>query len=1037
MTEYELCEKPIIEALESIGWRYVPGRELPRESYEEPLLVERLKDAILRMAESEGLELEEDDVQRAILRLKNPGATAQGVREILNYLKNGAIPLDLGKKGLRYIPIIDYDDFGSNEFTVSNQVEFRGPGGRIKADIVLFVNGIPLVIIECKDPASEKVSWYDAYLDIKGYERRVEEPFKYIQFGVAADALEDDRVRVFPIVSWMDDVSTSVWRDEEGNAGIKGLRRLLEPGTLLDIVKNFVFVTQRRGEDVRILPRYMQYYATNRIYRRAIERMEGKSGKSRGLIWHWQGSGKTYTMIFSAYKLYMDRRMEKPTIFFIVDRRELQDQIGKVLGSMDLGSIAFEKIGTIRDFRNVLRHDGGRGKRGLFILLIQKFRPDEEEGIDEEELRKAIEGQELGVSERKNIVLFIDEGHRTQYGVLASEMRRIFRNAFMFAFTGTPISKVHKDTYREFSYPEEGENYLHRYFIDDSIEDGYTVPIVYTFLKESMDFDKNVFEGGVEKIFGEEDDETKEEVHRRFKTINELLSKPEMIEKKARNIIDSFMARENRELKGMVVAANRKACVLYKRAIDRYLEEKYPEEYSEDFASIVMTFAPKEKEREVEEYSDEMRRKYPSLSTEAINRSITDRFREERNPQLLIVTDMLLTGFDAPLLQILYLDKVMNGHTLLQAIARTNRPHEKKGYGLVVDYVGLFKRFTDALEDYYEIEGKASSVATNISDLELELEMALEEIEELLGDSFNPELINSGDRAAMNRAISAIMEIREGRNNEEDFIRIYRKIMKIYELLGPSEIKVERQVKKRVDALRKIYAIYRKRFGKEIDPKKIDEYIRELRDTLYESVKIENVGGEFFGVRMDEEFLKELRSELDKDEGVILDMASVLNRYVLKLSEKPWSEIVYGDIIKSVENAVERWRRRITDPESTFDEFLRIIMELGEMEEEREKLSVTEREYPIFLFLKNTFGDEELEDYVRFIKKVMEELESADLLFTGWYEKAETKRRMSEILRQELVHFLVVERRMEYGEIRDVLERVVDEIINILETARA
>lgn len=289
----------------------------------------------------------------------------------------------------------------------------------------------------------------------------------------------------------------------------------------------------------------------------------------------------------------------------------------------------------------------------------------------------------------------------------------------------------------------------------------------------------------------------------------------------------------------------------------------------------------------------------------------------------------------------------------------------------------------------------------------------------------------------MNRAISAIMEIREGRNNEEDFIRIYRKIMKIYELLGPSEIKVERQVKKRVDALRKIYAIYRKRFGKEIDPKKIDEYIRELRDTLYESVKIENVGGEFFGVRMDEEFLKELRSELDKDEGVILDMASVLNRYVLKLSEKPWSEIVYGDIIKSVENAVERWRRRITDPESTFDEFLRIIMELGEMEEEREKLSVTEREYPIFLFLKNTFGDEELEDYVRFIKKVMEELESADLLFTGWYEKAETKRRMSEILRQELVHFLVVERRMEYGEIRDVLERVVDEIINILETARA
>ncbi len=190
MTEYTLCELPLIEALRSIGWTYIPGKELERESYEEPILVERLKEAIKRFVQApeySDADIQDEDVERAILRLRTGSAGPEGIKETLRYLKGGKIPMDLGRRGLRYIPIIDYEHPENNEFTVSNQVEFRSAGGTIRADIVLFINGIPLAIIECKDPSDESTSWYDAYGDIKFYERKVPELFRYVQFGMAAE----------------------------------------------------------------------------------------------------------------------------------------------------------------------------------------------------------------------------------------------------------------------------------------------------------------------------------------------------------------------------------------------------------------------------------------------------------------------------------------------------------------------------------------------------------------------------------------------------------------------------------------------------------------------------------------------------------------------------------------------------------------------------------------------------------------------------------------------------------------------------------
>lgn len=218
----------------------------------------------------------------------------------------------------------------------------------------------------------------------------------------------------------------------------------------------------------------MQYRASEEIINRVLNNLEGKEDKDKGLIWHWQGSGKTLTMIFAANKLYHKKKLENPSIFFIVDRIELEEQLYEEFGALDI--VQPDIIGSIDDLRKILKHDEGKGKRGILITLIHKFRVEELEALYKE-LKQQSEHRET-ILNRRNVIAFIDEGHRSQYGTMAAQMKRILSKAFFFALTGTPISKKGRDTYWEFSYPP-GEKYLDRYFITDSQRDGFTVKILY------------------------------------------------------------------------------------------------------------------------------------------------------------------------------------------------------------------------------------------------------------------------------------------------------------------------------------------------------------------------------------------------------------------------------------------------------------------------------------------------------------------------------------------------------------------------------
>jgi type I restriction enzyme R subunit len=754
--EKHLVEDYIIEQLKNVGWRFVPADQLERESYEEPLLVSTLVRCIQKV--NKDSRLGDEEISKVLNELKLVTSGQEGAKRILNYYKFG-VPVKFEKERvIKYVQLFDFNlpsplrlrsgqalpsplkgegirggisplkgegiegrvsslkgegttslksspltgedkgGGGNNEFVVTRQVYYSGRD-KIRTDIMLYVNGIPLVNIECKDPTKPGVSWYDAFVQIKDYENIVPELYKYVQIGIAAES----KAKYFPVVPWQDKDSVKYheWRsiyashcEKQSDEAIlkdeiatpsarndkleKRIRNggeqnsidatieILEPNRLLDIVKNFLFSRVEMGNATKVITRYMQYRAANKIVERVLINLRykdeiaspsarndrGGAGlamteirKDKGLIWHWQGSGKTLTMIFAAHKLYYDIRLENPTIFFIVDRIELEEQLYTEFYALDI--MQPEIIQSIADLQDVLKYDNYRGKRGIFITLIHKFRPDELARV-QKQLEDISENRDT-IMTRKNVIAFVDEGHRSQYGMLAAQMKAILKNAFAFALTGTPISKPKhgRDTYLEFAYPPD-EQYLDRYFIVDSIRDGFTVKIVYQpHLEKDVHLKKDMLETFLEVELDEIPEQARSDVEEKLKQklnpINVFLENRERIEQIAEDIASHFRENVDGKFKAMIVAASRKACVYYENALKKYL----PREYFD----VVMTSEHDDADI-IYGHVREARERYDGKDYKSTLKKIIEKFKENEHPKILIVTDMLLTGFDVPQLQL-------------------------------------------------------------------------------------------------------------------------------------------------------------------------------------------------------------------------------------------------------------------------------------------------------------------------------------------------------------------------------------------------
>ena len=590
-----------------------------------------------------------------------------------------------GEATHRPIRLIDFDDPANNTFVVTHQLEVRGLSYRIP-DVVIFVNGIPLVVIEAKSGLA-KQDVFDAIDDIAVYERELPRLFATNLFNIATNGLSlrygaTGAPREF-WATWPD-----AWPREKSefeNEPMRlGLYALLDKARLLDLLAHFVVFEKdgERGTSVKKICRYQQFRAVNKIVARVV------AGKIRqGLVWHTQGSGKSLTMVFAALKLKFHRgidspELENPNLLVVTDRRDLDLQITKTF--QDCGIPNPLHAGSIDELRELVR---GAPKGRVVLSTIFKA-----------------QDSVTPVERSNDWIVLVDEAHRTQEKDLGAYLRATFPDARFFGFTGTPVKSKDLDTRKNFGVP--GEAYLDRYGIEDAVADGATVPIRYMSRMALWDLDAAKLDVMFDQEFAALPEELRDELKARGVTRGDLARFEPRIALIAYDLWVHFKKNVMPDgMKAQIVAVDRKACTVYKRHLDtiiaRELEREglSPEDAARRAAAMSACVYSSGGKDDLKPGNEDLARYF--LDEEA-ERDAIRRFKDSKEPlSFLIVCNKLLTGFDAPIEQAMYLDSPLTQHNLLQAIARTNRRYgPRKDHAIVVDYIGVTKDLKKALDSY-------------------------------------------------------------------------------------------------------------------------------------------------------------------------------------------------------------------------------------------------------------------------------------------------------------------------------------------------
>lgn len=581
------------------------------------------------------------------------------------------------------VRLIDFEDISNNSYVVTNQYTVQGSFEK-RPDIVMLINGIPVIVGELKTPVRPSISWLDGATDIHDdYENSIPALFvpNIFSFATEGKTYRYGSVRM-PLEMW------GTWKTEESKQKGTSLKEIdaalddqLRQAVLLDILQNFtLYATDKKRRRIKIIARYQQYDGANKI----VERV--KQGEiKRGLIWHFQGSGKTYLIVFAAQKLRMSPELKSPTVLVVIDRTNLDSQMSENFAVTDIPNVV--TADSRRELERLLAQD----TRKIIVTMMHKF--GEAEDV---------------LNERENIIALVDEAHRTQEGDLGRKMRSSIPNAYLFGLTGTPINKDERNTFYAFGAPEDTEGYMSLYSFSESIRDGATLPLHFEPRLVDMHIDKLELDSKFAELTQHLSQEDRDNLVDKAAKLSVLLKSPERIALIVQDIIEHYTSKvEPQGFKAMIVAPDREACDLYKKELDKHMLEEASE--------VVISISGKKD-------SDEFRQKYEKDKKQEDD--VVEKFKDPASPlKFLIVTAKLLTGFDAPILQCMYLDKSLKDHNLLQAICRTNRIYKEKSHGLIVDYYGVFDDVAKSLE--FD-EQSMQRVVTNISQLKAEIPVAIE-----------------------------------------------------------------------------------------------------------------------------------------------------------------------------------------------------------------------------------------------------------------------------------------------------------------------
>lgn len=1003
ISELNGVEKPVCEWLSKMGWKYKCNEDLQKYNRPfsnpiiEPILLEKIQ-RINGIGETEAHTV----LETLTHHLNNPDAI-DGNEKFLSKLVNGVTVTINGQD--RDCHFIDFEHIWENDFTVTRQYWVQGYK-MVKTDIVLLVNGIPVVPIEAKQRARQGTNWMEGVKQFSTYAMRSSKLFISHVFGVACNG----RITKYGIpgasasyfAEWKDTTIDTQFENpilEPGNdlCGSKevegrlhldidsiermklGIVGLLQPSRVLDILKNFI-VFERTEESgiLKKVARYHQLRAANKI----VDRVANTDLK-QGIIWHTQGSGKSLTMLFTAYKLRHTPELNDPTVYIVVDRKDLKEQIG---GTFD--SCEFPNASTVLSI-NELKSKIDTKPAGVFITTIQKFR-------------------ELGdrKDERENVILLIDEAHRTQYGDFQIELQSVLPNARRFAFTGTPIPKTH----REFGIREGKEvveYYLDKYGIMDAIEDKATVKIRYTFGPQEWFLDKEKLKAGWDEITADLTEDEKKLVQRRAQPWKSFLKHPDRIAPLAKDIAEDFKnVLDPLGFKAQVVACDKEACVLYFDELLKYF----------DHSEIQIVFSKgsyesAEKTAMFEEHymeEGELRKTIKKFK----RRLTEEEIKNGNNLKILIVCNMLLTGFDAPIEQTMYLDSPLRDHNLLQAIARTNRPYDdtltkiSKEFGRIVDYIGIFKNYNEALN--YD--------PADIGEFE-DVDSLVDEFPNVLDKAFEPfKHINLTDSYECSIEIVRVLTTLD----QAKFESSYKEVVQIYEAVSPHPKLREHRL--RYLWLNEIYEIYMEEFKRlDFDA---ELYAAKTRKLIQESSRLLNFKGHLPEITVDEKYIENLnRSKLDpsdKAEKIIRDIETVIRRNEL---DSP----IYVDFQNRLEELMRQKEAHSKGIEVLLKELEGLYCELDDVASLPHRMGFEDRgSFDVFTEIKNKKGADLDTDLSRdFAKAVADRIKSK--IYIGWQESEREKKRM-----QTEVELIALSEEYESLDISDddeMMERIMNRIV--------
>ncbi len=931
-----VIEQAALAWLESLGYTILSGPEIApgelqaeRESYEQVVLERRLRQTLQRLnpkVPKDALE----EAFRKLTRLDSPSLVVNN-HSLHNYLVEG-VPVEYqradGSIGGDLVRVLDYDATENNEFLAVNQFTVVENRHERRPDVVLFVNGLPLAVIELKNAATESATIWSAFNQLQTYKEQVPSLFVFNEALMISDGVQARIGTLTANSEWF-----MPWRtikgDDLADTRLPELQVVLEGvfdrQRFLDMIKHFiVFEDAGGGVLIKKMAGYHQYHAVNLAMDSTVKAAGIGGDKRVGVVWHTQGSGKSLTMAFYAGRVVLHPAMENPTIVVLTDRNDLDDQLyGTFARCHELLRQPPMQAQSRANLRELLRTDSG----GVVFTTVQKFFPTE--GEDQHPL----------LSDRRNIVVIADEAHRSQYDFIdgfARHMREALPNASFIGFTGTPIELTDKNTRAVF-----GE-YISVYDIEAAVKDGATVSIYYESRLAKLELKEaerpKLDEEFEEATEGEEVDH-KERLKTKWAQLEALVGAEKRVRLIAQDLVNHFERRlEAMDGKAMVVCMSRRVCVELYKAIAAIRPDWQHNDDDKGILKVVMTGSASDPLDWQAHVRNKSRRE-----------ELAKRFKNPADPfKVVIVRDMWLTGFDAPCLHTMYVDKPMRSHGLMQAIARVNRVFKDKPGGLVVDYLGIAQELKAALANYTESGGKGETTI----DQKQAVAVMLEKYEVCCGifAGFDRSpWLSGGPQARLTILPAAQEHVLQQRDGKSRLEKAVSDLSKAFALAVPHEKALE--IRDDVAFFQAVKSVLMKSMsGDRRSPEEINLAIRQIVSKAVVSDEVIDIFAAAGLKRPDisilsDEFLAEIRGMPQRNLAVEM-LRKLLDGEIRTRGRK--NVVQARSFAEMLENAIKRYQARAIETAQVIEELIALAKDMREADQRGEQLGLSEDEIAFY-----------------------------------------------------------------------------------------